>query len=284
MAIATSQTLAKYYERYKEINVTFTKEVIKATGLVPEQVYIKSQGSTWPCVLYSTSLSGAKIIVNTKSGILDRVRKANNLVNIRWSFREAGKQDPFTFFVAAKSVGFTPHSGSPDFSMLTVTFTQRPPDDLIEIIGRLLDANVNSARRSEERILLTVENIRRLSLKNKNTIALIQSVPRKCILRDLSFSGAKVIMMGVSKFLLDREVQLIIEFEDPRESFAIKGRSVRSESIEGRKDLIALGLIFDKERVPMTYKMRINDFLNQQRTDRHQSGNEKTEETKENPE
>ncbi len=267
MGVATSQQIGKYYERYKNIDVTFTKEVIKATGLVAQQVYLKCVGETWPCVIYSSSFEGAKIIVNARSGLYEKIQRANNLVSLRYSFKESDKIDPFMFFVSARTAGYAPYGGSPDIAMLTMTFTQRPPDDLIEIMGRLLDANINSAKRREERILLTVDATRKLHLVAKETAVFIQGVPRRCILRDISFSGAKIIMVGVAKFLVEREASLRLDFEEPRESVLIKGRTVRAEDVEGRKDLIALALHFDEATLPMGYKLRINDYLSQVRAD-----------------
>jgi hypothetical protein len=146
-------------------------------------------------------------------------------------------------------------------------FIQRPPDDLIEIMGRLLDANINSAKRRDERILLTVDSIRRLNILSKDSAVFIQGVPRRCILRDISFSGAKIIMMGVSKFLVNKEAAIRIDFEDPRSSFLLRGKFVRTEEVEGRKELIALALQFDETQIPMGYKIRINDYLGQTRTE-----------------
>lgn len=272
MGVATSQQIGKYYERYKSIDVTFTKEVIKATGLVTQQVYLKCVGETWPCVIYSSSFEGAKIIVNARSGLYEKVQKANNFVSLRYSFKESDKIDPFMFFVSARAAGYSPYGGSPDIAMLTMTFTQRPPDDLIEIMGRLLDANINSAKRKEERIMLGIDSMRKLHITSKETAVFIQGVPRRCILRDISFSGAKVIMAGVAKFLLEREAALRIDFEEPRESLLVRGRTVRSEDVEGRKDLVAIAIHFDEQAVPMGYKLRINDFLSQVRDPRGEQG------------
>ncbi len=267
MGVATSQQLTKYYERYRGIDVTFTKEVIKATGLVTQQVYLKCVGETWPCVIYSASFVGAKVIINAKSGLLEKIRKANNVVSVRFSFKESDKVDPFMFFVAGKVSGFAPYGGSADVAMLTMVFTQRPPDDLIEIMGRLLDANVNSTKRREDRILLTADSMRRMRLIAKETAIFIQGVPRRCILRDLSFSGAKAIMVGVAKFLLEREASIRIDFDDPRESHLIKGKIVRTEDVEGRKELVALAINFTEQSVPMTYKLRVNEYLTQSRAE-----------------
>lgn len=267
MGVATSQQIIKYYERYQDIDVTFTKEVIKATGLMTQHVYIKCLGETWPCVIYASSFKGAKVIVNAKSGLTAKIQQANNLVSLRFSFRVPGKTDPLMFFVSARGAGSAPYGGNKDISMMSIQYTQRPPDDLIEIMGRLMDANINSKKRREERILLNTETMRKANLAAKETAVLIQGVPRRCILRDISFSGAKIIMVGVAKFLVDREMALRIEFEDPRESHILRGRVVRSEDVEGRKDLIALALHFEETQVPMNYKMRINDYLSQVRAD-----------------
>jgi hypothetical protein len=267
MGVLTGQKITSYYERYKAINVTFTKEIIQVTGLITQQVYLKCIGDFWPCVVYSSSFEGAKIVANIRSGLVQKLQQANNSVSLRFCFKYADSASPVTFFVATRAAGYAPYGGSKDVAMFTLQFTQRPPDDLIEIMGRLLDANVNSAKRREERIFLTPDIIRKLNILSKETAAFIQGVPRRCILRDLSFSGAKLIMMGVAKFLVNRESALRIDFEDPRESFLLKGKFIRSENVEGRKELIALAIQFDESAVPMGYKIRINDFLSTVRLD-----------------
>jgi hypothetical protein len=267
MGVLTSQKITSYYERYKAIEVTFTKEIIQVTGLIAQQVYFKCIGDFWPCVIYSSSFQGAKVVANTKSGLIEKLQQSNNSASLRYCFRNADTGAPVTFFVSARSTGYAPYGGSKDVAMFTLQFTQRPPDDLIEIMGRLLDANVNSAKRREERILLTIEALRKLKLLSKETSAFIQGVPRRCILRDISFSGAKIIMMGVAKFLVDRESALRIDFDDPRESFLIRGKFIRSENVEGRKELVALAMFFNESAIPMGYKIRINDYLSSVRLD-----------------
>ncbi|GAB1484788.1 hypothetical protein MASR2M78_36060 [Treponema sp.] len=126
MGVATSQTITKYYERYKSIDVTFTKEVIRATGLVTQQVYLKCVGETWPCVIYSTSFESAKIIINARSGLHAKIQGANGLVALRFSFKESDKIDPFMFSVSGRAAGFSPYGGSPDIAMITISFSQRP--------------------------------------------------------------------------------------------------------------------------------------------------------------
>jgi len=276
MGILTSQKLATYYDMFKSIEVTFSKEIIQVTGLVPNQVYLKCVGDFWPCVIFSTSFQGAKVVANIKSGILQKLERANNIVSLRFCFKIADKVNPVAFSVNSKSTGFTPYAGSEDMAIFNLSFTQRPSDDLIEIMGRILDANVNSAKRREERVPITPDSARKLNIQKESSVQ-IQGVPRHCILRDVSFSGAKIIMMGVAKFLVDKDAFIKLDFDDPRESFLIKGKFLRSETVDGRKELVSLVILFDEAVIPMGYKIRINEYVSQVRADAR--GTEKSFET-----
>jgi hypothetical protein len=83
-----------------------------------------------------------------------------------------------SFFVAAKVLGVTQYAGSGDLILINLAYTQRAPDDLIEKLGTLLEANINSAKRREERILVTPDSMRRLGIVQKETIVFIQGIPR----------------------------------------------------------------------------------------------------------
>lgn len=271
MSIATSQQISKWFELYKSIDVTFTKEIIKTTGLDTRGVFLKCIGEQWPCVLYSSSFSGAKIVASSKTALMERIKKANNMVSLRLSFRLLDKPDPMSFFIGAKAAGFTPYAqGGGDLQFASLVYTQQPPDDYIEIMGRLLEANINSTRRREDRILLTPDSMRRMSLVTKDSVVYVQGVPRRCILRDLSFSGAKVIIVGLAKFLVGKACSLRVEMDEPRETLEIPGSIVRYEEVEGRKDLTAIAVHFDEQTVPMSYKMHVNDYLSQLRPARNE--------------
>jgi hypothetical protein len=267
MGVLTSQKIATFYERFKEIDVTYTKEVVQVTGLQSKQVYLKCVSDVWPCVIYSSSFQGAKVAVNIKSGLIAKLQQANNMVSVRFCFKDPNEGEQVTFFVAARSVGYLPYGGSQDVALFTVQFTQRPPDDLIEIMGRLLDANFNSTKRRDDRIVLNAENIRRLNLLSGEAAVFMQGVPRRCIMRDISFSGVRIVMMGVLKFLLDKEASIRLDFNDPRQSYLVKGRFTKAENVESRKDLLVLHLAFDEAAIPMGYRVRLNDYFSTIRVD-----------------
>jgi Tfp pilus assembly protein PilZ len=267
MGVLLSQKISVYYDRFKDIDVTFTKEIIQVTGLITQQIHLKCGNDFWPCVIYTTSFEGAKVVANVKTGLLTKLQSTNNFVNLRLCFRQYGETNAVTFFVAGRVLGSAPYGNSQDVNLLTIQFTNRPPDDFIEIMGRLLDANVNSSKRRDVRIPLTADNLRKLNIQSTESAVFIEKVPRRCILRDLSFSGSKIVMLGVAKFLLDKEASLRVDFNDPREVYTIKGKFVRAEPVEGKKEMVAVGLSFDEAVVPMGYKIRLNDMLTSQRAD-----------------
>ena len=78
MGVTTSQQLTRYYELYRDTEITFTKEVIRTLHLDPRQIYIKCSGSQWPCIINSTSLMAARVIIGTKGGAYSAIANDKN--------------------------------------------------------------------------------------------------------------------------------------------------------------------------------------------------------------
>ncbi len=262
MALVTSQQLSRYYELYMNIDVTFNKQVTRAIGLQTKQTFIRFLGYQLPCVIYSSSMAGAKVLANITKDLFQRIRKANNLVSLRFCFQGTEKSDPLSFFVAARIMGFSPYSrDKPDLNFIILKYTQRPSDDLIAILGQLLEANINSKKRKEERIDINPQSIRKMNLSSREAILLVDETPRKGILRDLSFSGAKVIVSGSSQDLMNKPIRLKIAFDDGKETHTLSGKIVRFDEIQDQTEIGVAGIRFDENEVPMEYKMRLNEYL-----------------------
>ncbi len=260
MGVMTSQQISRFYDSYRDMEIMFSKEIIKALNLDPRQVYIKCNSGQWPCIINSSSLSLARIIIGTKGGAYAAIQKVNTPVSLRFFFSDPNRQT-MSFFVSAHVSAMDPYMNSKELAIATLTFNSKPPDDLIEIVGRLLETKDNAVKRKEERIAITAESKRRLSLMKEETTISIQNVPRNCIIRDLSFSGAKLIMMGVAQFLKNKEAALQLEFDEPRETLIIKGLTANAEPVEGRKELVTLAIKFDEASIPISYKIHINNCL-----------------------
>ena len=260
MSIILTQHITRYYEEYSSLDVTFTKDIIKTIRLVPKQIFLKCAGYQWPCIIYSSSMISARIIANANLPIKDVAQKANNSVSLHMSFR-IDKSDPVSFFISARISGFSPFGASnPDLNIIALTFTQRPADDLIVTLGQILEANATSQKRKDERIIMTPEVRSMMGIAAKETALIVQGVPRKGIIRDLSFSGAKVIIAGVAKFLVGKPVTVNLELEDTG-VLEIEGTIPRFEPVEGRKDISAFAIQFTETSIPLRYKMIISDYL-----------------------
>lgn len=259
MGVITSQQLSNYYDLYRDTEIVFTKEVIKTLNLDPRQVYFKCGGGQWPCILNSASLLMAKIIIGKRGGAYYAMQNSS-IVSLRFCF--VPQDAPMVnFFVNAKVTEVVPYMDTDDLVVVSLTYNQRAPDDLIGIIGNILEANINAVKRREERIMVTELSKRRLGMTKEETIVFLQNVPRHCILRDVSFSGAKIILLGTKEQIFKQVVIIRFDFIEPRETLLLKGLVVSAEAIEGRADLVVANILFDEKSVPMAYKMRINNYI-----------------------
>lgn len=257
----TSQQLTKYYDQYRTTEVVFTKDIIRTLAMDPRQLYIKCSEGQWPCIINSTSFSGARIIIGTKGGAYQQmVKKDPPVMSLRFCFYQQDGQT-LSFFISCKVTKLMPYMNSNDLAIVSLDYTQRPPDDLIEMLGNLLDANINAVKRKDERIPINQDSRRKLGIPKDECIITVQGVPRHCILRDISFGGAKVVILGIAQFLKGKEVQMSLEFEDPHEVIQLKGTIVDIAAVEGRKDIVAASIQFAEQTVSLSYKIHINNYL-----------------------
>ena len=259
MAIVTSQQIHEYYNKYGTVDVTFTKEINDSLRLARNQIYLKFHGGQRSCIIYSSSMTEAKVVVALTDDQIQSIQK-DSLSSLRFCFLKEDRTDIFSFFVQSRISGLTQYDRERNLHFAQLTFTQRPPDDLIEILGSLLEANINAARRSEERIVINPETIRYMGLASKSAVILIDRIPRNGILRDVSFGGLKIIIMGNPKYLLKKMAAIKISLSSGK-FLVVQGEIIRFEPVEGRKDLAALAIKYDPKKLSFDYKMMINDYL-----------------------
>jgi hypothetical protein len=261
MSTVTSQQLTRFYEQYRETEVTFNRQVIAATGLIPRNLYIRVVDRQLPCTVFSSSLASARVIANVKANFFLDLRRPNTRLALHWCFKRPDKLEPMTFFVACHATGFTHFNvQNPGVQMMTLEFTQRPPNDLIEILGTLLEANWNSQQRREERVLITPENMKKLGMESRDALLLIEGAARHCILRDLSFIGAEVLASGLTDSDTGRVISLKIAKGEQAVEMTLPGTITRVEDAGGRKDIMVVAIEYSTD-TPISYKLLINSFL-----------------------
>jgi hypothetical protein len=262
MAVLTTQQLNEFFEQFRDVEVTFTRQVSQILGLLSQQTAVKCLGEDFPCTIYSTSMTGAKVLASLRADSLKKIRQSGFSVALRFCFRRPDRADPLTFFVPARITSHRIYdAASPDLYFLALEYPNRPPDDLIELLGHLLEANVNASRRKEVRIEITPASLKALGLEAKEATLLVHGSPRVCILRDLSFSGAKVLLFGVAEGLLEQRIELQPAFAGHKGKLSLAGTILRYEAVVGREDIGAVGIQFEESTVPMGYKMIINHYL-----------------------
>ena len=261
MGIANSHQISRYYDFFRDKEIVFTKSNLQILKMDPRQIYVKCAGGQWPCLINSSSLQSAKIIIGTNSGAFLAIQKDKNItIQLRYCFLDANNA-PIHFFVNCTVGEINKYQNTEELAVVTLNFTQRPPDDLIFKIGEFLEASENFYHRKEERIDINKNSIRKLGLEKEESIIYVENVPRRCILKDLSFSGAKVMLVGVPKFLVGKNIALKIDFIDTNESVLVPGIIPRAEFLEGRKDIASVHIAFNGDTVPMVYKIHINSFI-----------------------
>jgi len=267
--VVTSQKLNEYLEQFGSIEVTFTRQVAEVLGLLPKYVYLKVQADILQCSIYSTSMREARVIANLRASALASLRQAGNAVALRFCFQRSERTDSLSFYVSARITSINAYNReAPEMHLLSLEYTHRPPDDLIEILGELLEANVNARRRKEMRVEVTPASMKALSLESREALLVVQESERRCLLKDVSFSGAKVLVYGQARELVEKPAVLYVTLAGEPKPTGLPGRILRFETAANREDIGALALLFEEQRVPMPYKIAINNFLRSHRDGR----------------
>jgi len=261
MSINTARQTTRYYDYYRDKEIVFTKANLKSLRIDPRQIYIKCNGGQWPCIINSSSLMQAKIIIGSSSGAYNTIAKNKDIpISIRYCFFDQNNE-PIQFFVNSTVFEVTPYQGSSDLALVTLNFTSRPPDDLILRIGEFIEVNENFTNRKEERIQLNENSMRQLGIPKEESYIFIAGVPRKCIMKDLSFGGARIMLVGIPKFLLGKTVDLRLFFTDTNEKISLIGVVKAADFFPGRKDISVIHLEFNVDEIPMAYKFHINSYI-----------------------
>jgi len=259
MAFVTNQQLDTYYDKYKKIDVTFTKDVTKSLRMVQNQIHLKYKGGQRSCVIYSSSLCGSKIIIVLSNKLLMKLQTMK-LVYLRYCFQKEDANDIISFIVQSRIVGFTQYGNNEEVYFAQLEYIHRPPDALIEILGAMLDANVNAKRRKEERIIIDTNNMRRLNLVSNTHAVRIDNVSRNGLLRDISFSGLKIIILGDPIPPIGKKVTVQLSQTFGR-NIELTGEIIRHEIVENHNKLVAIALRFEPENTPLEYRILVNDCL-----------------------
>jgi hypothetical protein len=262
MQDVTSYQIKSYYERYKDVDITFNKKVMEFMQVIPTEIFVKCKDYVYPCIINSTSMTGARIIAQVNMLFFNRVKSNNDIVHLRFAFNKGDSPGQISFYVLARMEEYTPfESNKPDLYFIDLKYTQRPPNDLVIILGTLIEAGATIKKRKNERIVITPETLRMLKIKNAQAILIINGTRQKCLLRDISLSGAKVITAGSEDAYLEKEAILVIQSTENFLLGKIPGRVKRCEAIKGQDGFVVCAIHYNDGRVPPEYSKKIIDYI-----------------------
>ena len=148
--------------------------------------------------------------------------------------------------------------------LITLEFAQRPPDDLIMILGSLLEATANSQRRREVRVPISPENMKKLGIETREATLSISGNAHRGILRDLSFGGARILLPSVPQNAVGSTVTMKIAKGEQAGELFLLGTVRRVEQVGGRRDVSVVAIEYVRDP-PMSYKLLINSYISSQR-------------------
>ncbi|MBN2535191.1 MAG: PilZ domain-containing protein [Spirochaetales bacterium] len=268
MSTQTRHKCDEYYKIYLEHDISFTKEIISEIKLIPEKNYLRYGGMNIPCILYSSSMIRARIIAQLQPSICEKISLGNKTTSLCLAFRREKGEDPVTLFINAKIAGLTPYkSDIPGVNFITLKYMNKPPDDFIYKLGEAIFNKTEENKRKEQRINLDDEKTKRLKLQTDKIWIFCDGKQSPCVLKDISFSGAKIITRGKKDSFLKKNIKLILNISNLEGISEMTGTVTHCEEIIVNKNIkfIALGLAFDKASIPDSYKEWVNSFIQKEK-------------------
>jgi hypothetical protein len=254
MTLLGSSVLQNLYQEYLDTELTFSKEVSVGLGMLPAESTIKWQGELYPCVVHSCSFRTAKVLVRLTAPQWKAMEFGSRITTLTLTFLQSktAKKELFQF---NGTLQVLQQHGVADGELsvfLAIAFSHRPPEGFLQAQGSFLNLKKEANQRKEDRIPLTAENRESLGLSSLNTTVTVDHIERKCLIRDLSYNGARVILSGVAPFLIDKPFTFIMPLTD-KGPLTIPGKIVRAEAVEGHRGLAVIALGYHPERVPVEY-------------------------------
>jgi len=252
--ILGNSQINELFLKFNHSELTYQKAVSLALGLRPGSASIKLLGQVHPCIIHSSSFSAARIILKISPTLLEELRLGSRLGVLKMSF-QTSPSSPVEDFTLSGKYHLQSHQNAGDGALLLLIrldFTHRPPEGFIEIQGRYLRLRADAEQRKDQRLTVDDDTLKILGFKSSKGDILIDNIPRKCVLREVSFGGSTIILGGVAKFLGEREFNLTLDMIQGG-VLILPGQIIRSDPLEGYKAMAVLGLQYLSEKIPTDY-------------------------------
>lgn len=253
--------LNKLYDEHKDHDITLNQKVIKAIGLVINHVYFKCGSLKIPCIIYSTSMTRAKVIAKLEKSFFEKLKNHKNIVSLRFIFNK--QSQIISFYINSKVRDYQIYdTEKEDHYYLELEFNNRSPDDLIDTLGSFIEKQALKQKRAEERFLLNSGPKEVLGLKQMENFLFIAGNGKRCLLTEISIFSAKIIINGkIGDFKRGDSVMLLMKSKMMNGLGEMMGYIERVEVIDGKEGIFSIIILFDQEKIPPKYKMWVAECI-----------------------
>jgi hypothetical protein len=260
MALLGSAVIQSLYQEYQDIELAYTKDVAAGLGLLPGESSFKWQGTIYPCVVHSGSFNAAKVLVKLSGSQWRSIEAGSKLTTLTMTMlaSKTGRRELIAINGTLETLQ-RPSSSSEMSVLMGITYSHRPPENFVSVQGSYLGLKKEANQRTEDRIALTPDNRELVGLANLNTVVTVDHIERKCLLRDLSYNGARAILTGVAPFLVDKPFTLQVPLADG--PVHLPGKIVRADPVEGHKGLAVIAMGYHTDLVSIDYLKTIQKAI-----------------------
>ncbi|AHH08700.1 PilZ domain-containing protein [Borrelia anserina] len=215
-------------------------------------------------VIYSISMNAIKLILQ-EDEILPVLAQNGNSGSIQLTNFDSSGDD--SFFIPSLVVKLVNTSScsvqDKEYNLLTLDFLSPIPEEFAVKIGKLLDLKLGQNQRIHERIIISKDSLRKLNIDSDKAFVEVKGVKYKCLIKDLSYGGALLISYFDYEVIDESNIDLTLSFNIAGKEVSILGKTRNLSVIQTPNGkVLALGVAFCEEKIPLDYTMLIHDYFN----------------------
>ncbi len=254
MATLGTTALQVLYQDYLTTELTYVKDVADALGLLPAESTVKLQTVLYPCLVHSASFQSAKVLMRLTPEQAITVQIGSKVVTLTLVLLDSrkAKKELYQFNGSFQVVQKHLAGDNEIVFLASITFSHRPHEVFLQAHGSSLNLKKEAQARQQDRIALTPETMGILGLSSLNTTVVIDKIERKCLMREVSYGGSRVVLTGAGQFLSEKPFELVFPHTS-HGNILIPGMVSRAENMESHRGLAQLALTFTPGKVPVAY-------------------------------
>ncbi len=231
-------------------DILFTRGVLSYLNLAPKNIMLSCGPYRFVAVLQVANFQRIQF-VTPDSGLLEEaLEKYDNIVSIRFVFANKKEQPLNVPGVFDKMLPYPPNK---KYKLAAVKLDAPLPERYEQIISSILEIERRARDRLEPRIRLASNDRDYFGLDTSQTLISIGGAAQRCYLRDLSASGANIIILDNHLPRMEDDVYLILHLNNQFYPVEMESHIMKADWYDESKQLIQIVLRFVPENVPVSY-------------------------------